>query len=309
MTGKTQSLMTAPVLASRFPVFAPSIRQGKMDWHVKTKWGTAFVTGDITQIHRGILDAIFAHAIDSKVLNTGAIEILFDPFVITKVTHSSRDYQWLAGRDNSIFRDMQVAIVEIVEKNGNRHVGGIISEWRESKRHASMPGGVLTGDRALLAVTISAAWMRLYNSTLTVDYRDLIPAISSLKSGVLQALVRFCLTHRNMNMQLDDILGYIGAVDETTQERTIQRVIKAVCEADLSKFGIQVKNRIVFYKQHASVRFKNRVADTTCAGSDANCAANDTTCAGIQEFQELQELLKHKDQAQHLRPHHNRQGL
>jgi len=75
-TGKP-ILMTAPVLASRCPAFAPSIRQGKTEWSVDTPWGNASVTGELTQIHRNVLDAIFAHAIaiDTSAAN-GAIEIL-----------------------------------------------------------------------------------------------------------------------------------------------------------------------------------------------------------------------------------------
>lgn len=294
-TGK--NLMTAPVLASRCPVFSPSIRQGKTDWKVTTKWGSASVVGNITQTHRGILDAIFANAIDTKMTNTGAVEILFDPYTIAKATHSSRDYKWLADRRDSIFRDMQVASVEIIEDDGCRHVGGIISEWRESKRRVAMPGGAFAGDRALMAVTISAAWMKLYSSTLTVGYRDLIPAISSLNSGVLQALVRFCLTHREINMCLDEVLMHIGAIDTNTHERTRQRIVKTVLDADLSNFGIQIHNGIVYYRQHNLVRFKNpetattcTVNDTTCAGGDITCAGNDTTCAGSQEIQEPQAL-------------------
>lgn len=287
-TGNPKPLMTAPVLVSRCPVFSPSIKGGATDWQVKTLYGTASVKGNLTQIHRNILDAVFGYALATKPMHTGALEILTDPYVIATKTGSSRDYMWLKAK----LHDMKVADVDIEEANGLRHHGGIVSEWREAKRRVAMPGGALKGDRPLLAITISAAWMRLHNETLTVSYRDLIPAISELQSGVLQALVRYCLTHRVLNKQLDAVLIEIGAIDATTKKenpRRYERVRKAVFQAELSRFGIVIKNEIVFYKQHAEVRFRNP-SDTNCAGPDTTCAASDTICAASLENQELQEL-------------------
>ncbi len=284
-------LMTAPVLASRCPVFAPSIRQGRTDWSVKTPWGSASVEGNITQTHRNILDAIFAFAIDTKEMHTGAIEVLVDPYVIATKTHSSRDYKWLADKmSQSILRDMKDAMVCVEDERGLRHIGGIVSEWREANRRVPMPGGALSGDRPLLAITISAAWMRLYRSTLTVSYPDLIPAISKLNRGVLQALVRFCLTHRQLNMRLDEALRHIGAITETTSRTRRFASIKTVTNsAVLSYFGIAIKEGVVRYEQHDLVRFKNPDSPATCAESPATCAASPATCAVSQEIQDYQE--------------------
>jgi len=282
-----QHLMTAPVLASRCPVFAPSIRQGKTKWSVNNKWGSASVSGNITQTHRNIFDAIFAFAIDTKTIHTGAIEILFDPYVIATETGSSRDYKWMEG----IFKDMRDAFVQVEDKKSNsKWCGGIVSEWRKSKRYVPMPGGAMQGERPLWAITISAAWMQLYASTLTVGYRDLIPVITALQSGVLQALVRFCLTHRQLNMKLDEVLHHIGAIDESTSRTRRFAAIKTVMDADLSDFGITVKDGIVRYEQHDQVMFKNPTSPATCAVSPATCAGSPATCAVPQEIQEPQVL-------------------
>jgi hypothetical protein len=295
-----KNLMTIPVLANRCPVFAPSIKAGKTNWSVTTPYGSVSVMGDITQTHHNILDAIFGFALDSRTFQSGAVEVLVDPFIVTSKTGSCRDYKWL----DSVLEDMKKSMVRLKDNNGGEHVGGIVSEWRKTKEKGvvvPLPGGCMKGVRTLLAVTISAAWMRLYNTTLTVGYRDLIPAISALKSGVAQALVRFCLTHRVVNMKLDEVLQHIGAIEETTKQanpRKYNRVHKIVAEADLTLFGIEIKNRVVTYRQHDLVRFKNGNQDTICAGEDTICAGEDTICAGedticaaSQEFQERQELL------------------
>ena len=273
-------LMTAPVLVSRCPVFAPSIKQGRTEWSLPTPWGSASVRGNITQIHRNILDAIFAYALDTKPMSTGAIEVLVDPYVIATKTGSSRDYQWLQRK----LHDLKIADVEIIDEHGLRHSGGIVSEWREANRRVPMPGGALHGDRPLLAITISAAWMRLYSSALTVSYRELLPAIAVLRHGVLQALVRFCITHRVLNMPLDNALRYIKAIDDKTTKRQYYLTRKIVIDADLKQFGIEIQNNVVLYKQHELVRFKNPESDVICADSDAICAASDVICAGLQEI-------------------------
>lgn len=252
MTGN--QMMTAPVLASRCPVFAPSIRQGMTDWSIETPFAIATVKGKLTQIHRNLLDAACAFAIDYRTLENGALEVLVDPYTIATKTGSSRDYKWLESK----LHDMKVADVDIVDlKNDLRHHGGIVSEWREAKRRVPMPGGKLTGDRPLLAITISAAWMRIYSSTLTVQYKDLIESIARLPSGVQQALVRYCLTNRELNKQLESVLVEIGAITPATSRRQRFAILKEIREANLSFFGIEIRNDIVFYKQHKSVTFKN----------------------------------------------------
>lgn len=287
-TGNENLLMTAPVLASRCPTFAPSLKEGMTDWSISTVYGTASVKGNLTQIHRNILDAIFGFALAKKPMHTGALEILIDPYTIATKTGSSRDYKWLKSK----LKDMKEASVDIVDASGLHHHGGIVSEWREANRRVAMPGGALRGDRPLLAITISGAWMRIFNSTLTVGYRDLIQSIAELDSGVLQALVRYCLTHRELNKELDEILREIGAIDTNANKRKHERARKTVIDADLSDFGIRVRNGIVFYKQHSDVRFKNPTSDTICAESDTICAASDTICAVPQENQEPQALVR-----------------
>ena len=283
------NLMTAPVLASRCPVFSPTIKGGSLDWQIETVYGKASVKGKLTQIHRNLLDAIFGFALEVDRMHTGAMEILVDPYTIATKTGSSRDYAWLRSK----LHDMKVADVDIVDVNGIPHHGGIVSEWRISTRKVPLPpGGKASGARVLLAITISAAWMRLYNSTLTVGYRDLISKVAELQSGVLQALVRYCLTQRELNKEMDEVLREIGAIYATTKKenpRKYERVRKTVFDADLSLFGIVIRNEIVFYKQHAVVRFKNPPTQSERMTTPP-VRWDDTTCAGTQENQELQEL-------------------
>lgn len=247
------NLMTSPVLASRLPVFYPSIRQGKTNWHVKNVYGEVKISGNLTQIHRNLLDAIFAFSMKTREFENGSMELLVDPFQITSITKSDRHHEWLLEK----LHELKMANVELTDAKGMRHWGGIVSEWRESKMSKPMPGGALTGERKFYAITISSVWMRLYKTSLTVDYKEFIGEISSLKSGVLQAVVRHCLTHQELNKNLDELLVEIGAITETTSRARRYAIKKEVVDSDLSKFGITVRNDIVFYKKHENIRFLN----------------------------------------------------
>lgn len=257
-TGNNANLMTAPAQASRVPIFCPSLKAGRTEWEGETPWGTASVRGRLTQTHRNVLDSIFAFAIDFDEMDNGAMEVLVDPYTIAKVTGSSRDYEWLASkRKDSILSDLRHADVNVTLKDGTWYSGGIVSEWRESTRMVDLPGGALKGKRPLLAVTISAAWMQLYKKTLSVGYRDLLPAIAALPSGAQQALVRFCITHQQLNMKLDEAMQHIGAVTQTTSPRRRREVLKDVRDADLRAFGISIDDDTVYYSQHSSVRCRS----------------------------------------------------
>lgn len=253
MTGKRNELMTAPVIASRTPVFAPSLKGGMTNWRISSVYGTASVKGKLTQVHRNILDAMFAFAIKTRELGNGALEMLVDPYTITKETGSSRDYKWLKAK----LHDMKQADVEIIDASGLQHFGGIVSEWREANVRVPMPGGALNGERPLLAVTISSVWMRLYNVKLTVSYKELIRDIAEQPSGVLQSLIRYCLTQRELNKKLDTLLEEIGAITSSTSRSQRFEIKKQVKAADLTGFGIEIKNEVVFYKQHPKVFFRN----------------------------------------------------
>ena len=245
----------APVITSRVPIFAPSLKRVDASyWEASTQWGKISVSGKLSQIHRGILDAIFAFALDSRRLSTGALELLIDPYKITKVTGSDRHRLWLIGK----LRDMQQASVTI-ETQGLLHGGAIVAEWREANRKVPLPGGALTGTRPLLAVTITAVWMRIYDWSTAVRYRNLIPVIEALHSGAGRALARFCITHNQVSLPLKEALSIIRAIRPGMTDRAIRKVRTEV-QADsvgLAILGIQVLHELVLYHKHPEIRFSS----------------------------------------------------
>lgn len=75
-----------------------------------------------------------------------------------------------------------------------------------------MPGGALRGDRPLMIVTVSSAWMRIYRTGLTMRYRNLLPILNRARHGATHALALHVLTNNAYNRTLLQSLTEIGAL-------------------------------------------------------------------------------------------------
>lgn len=190
---------------------------------------------------------------------TGAKAFLVDPYQLAKSANVDHKPAWLT----TLMRDMRHADVLIVDhKTGLEHHAGIVSEYRESPRRVQLPGGALHGDRPLMIVTISSAWMRIYRASLTVRYRNVLPIINQASHGATHALALHILTNAEYNRTLAQSLTEIGALRDDLSDRGRRKVLSEVlAESDLlNELGITIDRGIVYYRQHRMVHF---------AGADA----------------------------------------
>ncbi len=262
VTGPPAGPVIAPAIISRVPTFQPTFRRGQprgMDDTFTTQFGTVRVAGRLTETHRKVLDAIFATAIEEYDMPTGAKAFLVDPYQLAKVANVNHKPAWLA----TLMRDMRHADVLIVDhKTGLEHHAGIVSEYRESPRRVQLPGGALHGDRPLMIVTISSAWMRIYRASLTVRYRSVLSIINQARHAATHALALHILTNTQYSRALAQSLTEIGAWRDDMSDRGRRKVVAEVLdEADLlNKLGITIDRGIVHYRQHHMVHFSNPVS-------------------------------------------------
>lgn len=247
---------TSLVIHSRVPVFWPSLRRsGSVSWVWETPWGSVSCSATqrgLTGQHRRVLDAIFAYALDSRCLDTGALVLLVDPYRIDMAT-SNNGTPWL----RSILDDLKHADVTVTEKNSAPWYGGIVSDWNETNLTKPLPGGALVGIRHLWAVTISAVWMRAFDSHLAVQYRSLLPILHSLRSGAAYALALMVISHREFSMQLSDALRHVMAIRPDMTRRACNKVIAGVLreKESFAAIGIKISDGLVRYQQHPDIRF------------------------------------------------------
>lgn len=251
----------APVLASRLPIFASSLKTvQESEWEGITPWGSVRVTGRIGGMHRRLLDTMFAHATKARRNRNGSIDLLIDPYLIRKIAGGSGK-GWIEQR----LAELSEAKVRI---NGGKEGGSIIAEWQDAAKTAAFPAGLTTAKhggqvvaahaRTLLIVTVGAVWMRIYDHTLAVKYSNLLPLLHSIKSGAAYALALHVITHREYNTQLDDALRHVRAIRDGMTERAVRKVRAAVMGevGKLGTIGIAITaGGVVRYRQHPVVRF------------------------------------------------------
>jgi len=294
VTGPPVGPVIAPAIISRVPVFQPRFKNlVETTVQAETAWGSVEVRGRIGGIHRKVLDALFAAAVEEPYRHdTGALSILIDPYRTAKTAGvAMRHPQWLRG----ILEDMRVARVLIEDKTtGLRHWAGIVSEVTESTRKAAMPGGVLRGERDLWVVTISSAWMRIYDTSLVLRYRLMLPPLGRITSGAAHAVALHVITHTgDHSYSVEDTLHLVGAVTPETSDRHRRRLIQEVAgeEEHLGALGMTLYHQsgtgklMISYHPTGAAHVQLPAgelltADAICAGPDAICAGPDAICAG-----------------------------
>ncbi len=254
----------APAIISRTPVFQPRFKNLKSETiEAETPWGKVRISGKIGGVHRKILDSIFACAIKTKATEEGARMLIVDLYQVAKtagVTRARPD--WILAK----IRDMMAVWVEIEDYGTHlHHVAHIISEYRESPHRVPLPGGALQGDRPYYVVIISSAWMRIYDSSLIVRYRNILSEINHLSDGATHAVALHLVTHEDHTVGLDRALDHVGAWDGWTSERHRRRIREQVLrEAErLQQIGINLYRQaesgewMIAYHHVPGVHFQN----------------------------------------------------
>jgi len=249
----------ASVILSRLGIFWPSTRAAaEHEWVAEGPWGKVTMKGRLSQTHRGIMDGIFAHAIASKRTAEGTFVVVVNPYQVMRsagIKYPKRS--WF----KDILADMRRAEISI-EETGKYwpHVAGIISEYIEHDDGCDLHGAMEGRDGRFMKITFSSAWMRIFDATLAVRYASLLPAISALRSGASQALVRHVITHRTCYGSLEKILTTILALREGMSRSQAYEVVATVhrdAVAMKRDFGIEINGDSLSYSQHAQVKFSS----------------------------------------------------
>lgn len=212
----------APAIISRVPVFQPRFKNvPHQRYEQTTPWGTVVLEGHLGGIHRKVLDALFATAIKEQSLETGAKALVVDLYQVAKMAHVDHKPKWILG----LLKDMQTAEIEITDgTTGLRHWGSIISEFWESQHRVPQPGGALQGTRPYYVITISAAWMKIYDTSVVVKYRALLPDLNRIRDGATHALALHILTHQDHVFAVDDTLAHVGAFPSGISDRRRRQI-------------------------------------------------------------------------------------
>ena len=238
----------------RSAMFAPTLKRNKnkgQDIVFKNNWASLKIPAKynhLTQVHLNILDLMFANAKEIIKLKNGEIIIKFSVWKILKALgQDGYNYKWLKDK----LDDLQTTLTVLKTKDYELHETVLhFHKWTKTVNPDS-PKSCFTDDYGkLYGVCLNSSFVKFFDIDVNLSYIKILPDILSLKSGVLQAFVRFCISHNKLNMKLIDILTSIRAFDDNITNRTKERILKKINDnANIlfNKFQIKIENGIVYY--------------------------------------------------------------
>lgn len=234
------------------------------DFIFENQWGRCMIRKcALTQTHQDIIDVIRKNAVLTKTAPDGQVLVVFSPYTILKALRDKgTNHSWL----NEKIEELETVRID-TEVRGWRVTSGIVRKHAKSlldNGEAQRRGGIAK-DAKYWYVIFEAEYCKFFLFDVKLHYQELLPRIIDLKKAVTKALVRFCLSHDQINMALTDILIALGAIRQETPLRTRQHISRQVrdeAEALEQDFGIVIRKMEdgregVFYKKHPKVRFES----------------------------------------------------
>lgn len=247
---------TCSIQEIRLPVFAPIKRytpssaiykdflKNKRTRTINTQWGNVTIRGSLlTQIHKDILDLI--------ILNNTKIQILKDQrisvdFCISNVLKSYGDagfnYKWF----KNILEDIIGAVIKIKLENQTEFYFHIISAMGYNEKNDF--GGII----------LSKEYLDFYQKTIAINYNKEIQSIVLIENSLIKSIIRFFLSHNQINITLENLLIALG-LEINTKDRYFRKIKQEIKESKniFSNFKIKFnENKNTFeYKGNNSVNF------------------------------------------------------
>ena len=249
------------VTQCRVPIFWPTNKPPRSkkagDFIIKNQWGQAVIKNcKLTQVHRNLLDVIFTYHHGLCHNKDGCVSFLIDLYEIQNLLQvEATNHSW-------VFRKLEELrkTAFITETKKWVITGGIVRKHKYSEIDAGHTPDKF-GPNKLYYVMFEAEFMKFFNLDMHMTYFPMVEKIINLKHPVSQALVRFCLSHTRLNMDLETILTNLGVfrpeLDRPRKVRILQQLFLE-SEVLIKEFGIYInpmKNKRlgVFYTKHKEV--------------------------------------------------------
>lgn len=194
---------------------------------IQTAWGEVKVKGNIlTQVHRNIIDAIFATATYSEKTKAGNVALFFSGYEIQKFLglKSSTNNTWLKKKLDEI----KTTNVEFKDKEGNEFDFNITDSGGYSAKKDSF------------VIVFTEGYMNFFQSQVTVNYKEELKRLMAVEDPAIQAMIRFFFTHaNNVKISFEPLLEAIGYPCNATTLKKARKKMRDHIE-DFKNFGIEV---------------------------------------------------------------------
>jgi len=255
---KSEDLPTCTASQVRIPIFAPTSGRGgkrkkgqKADRDIThetitNSWGTATITGRLTQLHRTILDILLSGEYQQVCMQDGGVVILGNVYGVLRRLGFSRpgnwDVEWLKER----FEELRVARLTVKTKKLEVHTG-IVAKAAYARLEDE-------SGRRLYAVVLTPEYVRYCQGDQGIHWSmKELEVLVSLPAGV-QAVARFMRSHKaGTRYRVDTALSAVGISREDISDRAFRQRRQEVREAapKLRQLGMVIEGDSVCVERSA----------------------------------------------------------
>lgn len=223
----------APIekISSTSLIYKNFLQNGKQRELQSKTWGRMLVKGNIlTQVHRDIVDCIFASAINTKELEDGSIAVYFDRADVLRKYGGETfmtNYKWFKQKLDEI-HTTAIEVFDPGEKRGKSF--SIISAYDYSEKEGKW------------GIIFTARYRKFIESGISIGYTNELDRLLSMKSPLLKAIIRFFWTHDpKWEIEIEELLTTIGYAVES--QESLKKAKKEIRDnvVKLEEFGIVFK--------------------------------------------------------------------
>jgi hypothetical protein len=254
---------TSSIAELRVPIFAPvqklsgnsttaqNFKKNGGIRIIETSWGKVEIRGRklLTQVHRDLLDCIYAHANEVKHLDNGEIILLFSQTKILKHYSGggksdawSKQTKWLKDK----IKEIRDVTVNYENTKGDSFDFNLISHLDYLDEYNAY------------SITLDKRYLKFYEREISINYKKELPKLIQIDSALIKAILRWFFTHKNESryklMTVLDALGYPTNSPKSLQ--SAKRELKSRV-GELNNFGLDYdyEDEIFYYRGNANVGF------------------------------------------------------
>lgn len=245
---------TCSIQEIRLPIFAPIKKatpksaiyddfiNNKRTRIVETAWGEVKVKGYLlTQVHKDLLDLIVLKADKKAITDDNRLLIQFSVArVLEGYGDKGYNYKWF----RVMLDELMGSVIHLNTHNKKGYAFHIISAMKYDDK------------KEFVGILLSSEYLKFYKENFAIDYNKETLNIISIDSPILRSIVRFFLSHNNLNIKIDDLFEAIGIKTDKKDRfyRYIKRILKENA-AMLESFNIKIQENTVIYKGNNNVKF------------------------------------------------------
>ena len=201
---------------------------------INTAWGEVKIKGNIlTQVHRDIIDAIFATASFSETTKAGNIALFFSGYEV-------QDFLGLKSKTNNTWLkkkldEIKTTNIEFRDKEGNEYDFNITDSGGYSAKKDSF------------VIVFTEGYRNFFQSQVTVNYKEELRQLMTVEDSLIKAIIRFFFTHANdVKIGFEALLDTVGYPQNAV---TLKKARKKIREhlLDFKKFNIEVNHKTYMF--------------------------------------------------------------